>query len=42
MEMHVKGSDMKIKDLSSVKCHKEIKDTWFSSDFVAFNLWPYY
>jgi hypothetical protein len=27
MEMHVKGSDMKIKDLSSVKCHKEIKDT---------------
>jgi hypothetical protein len=27
IEMRVKDSDMMIKDFSSVKCHKEIKDT---------------
>ena len=25
-----KDSILKIKDLSSLKCHKEMKDTWFS------------
>jgi hypothetical protein len=42
MEMCVKNLDMKIKDLSSIKCQKEMKDTWFSSDFIVFSLWPYY
>ena len=27
--MQVKDSFSKIKDLSSLKCHKEMKDTWF-------------
>ena len=27
---HAKDSISKIKDLSSLKCHKEMKDTWFS------------
>jgi len=27
--------DMKIKDLSSIECHKEMKDTWFSLDFIV-------
>ena len=27
--MHAKDSIPKIKDLSSLKCHKEMKDTWF-------------
>jgi hypothetical protein len=42
MEMRVKDLDMKIKDLSIIKCHKEMKDTWFSSGFIVFSLWPYY
>ena len=28
--MRAKDSIWKIKDLSSLKCHKEMKDTWFS------------
>ena len=28
--MRAKDSILKIKDLSSFKCHKEMKDTWFS------------
>ena len=28
--MRAKDSILKIKDLSSLKCHKEMKDTWFS------------
>ena len=28
--MRAKDSISKIKDLSSLKCHKEMKDTWFS------------
>ena len=28
--MRAKDSFLKIKDLSSLKCHKEMKDTWFS------------
>ena len=28
--MRTKDSIWKIKDLSSLKCHKELKDTWFS------------
>jgi hypothetical protein len=28
--MRVKDSFSKIKDISSLKCHKEMKDTWFS------------
>ena len=28
--MRDKDSISKIKDLSSLKCHKEMKDTWFS------------
>ena len=28
--MHAKDLISKIKDLSSLKCHKEMKDTWFS------------
>ena len=27
--MHAKDSILKIKDISSLKCHKEMKDTWF-------------
>ena len=27
--MRTKDSIWKIKDLSSLKCHKELKDTWF-------------
>ena len=28
--LRTKDSIWKIKDLSSLKCHKEMKDTWFS------------
>ena len=28
--MRAKDSILKIKDISSLKCHKEMKDTWFS------------
>ena len=28
--MRAKDSILKIMDLSSLKCHKEMKDTWFS------------
>ena len=28
--MRVKDTFLKIKDSSSLKCHKEMKDTWFS------------
>jgi hypothetical protein len=42
MEIRVKDSDMKIKDLSSIEGHKETKDIWFSSGFIVFSLWPYY
>ena len=28
--MRAKDKISKIKDLSSLKCHKEMKDTWFS------------
>ena len=28
--MRAKDSISKIKDISSLKCHKELKDTWFS------------
>ena len=28
--MRAKDLILKIKDLSSLKCHKEMKDTWFS------------
>ena len=28
--MHAKDEIWKIKDLFSLKCHKEMKDTWFS------------
>ena len=28
--MGAKDSILKIKDLSSLKCHKEMNDTWFS------------
>ena len=28
--MRAKDSVLKIKDLSSVECHKEMNDTWFS------------
>jgi len=28
--MRAKDSISKIKDLSSLKCHKEMNDTWFS------------
>ena len=28
--MRAKDSILKIKDLSSLKCHKEMKNTWFS------------
>ena len=28
--MHAKDLFLTIKDLSSLKCHKEMKDTWFS------------
>jgi len=28
--MLAKDSFLKIKDISSVECHKEMKDTWFS------------
>ena len=30
MIISAKDSIMKIKDLSSIKCHKEMKNTWFS------------
>jgi len=42
MVMRVKNLDMKIKDRSRIKCYEEIKDTWFSSGFIVFSLWPYY
>ena len=31
-EQHMRAKDLisKIKDLSRLKCHKEMKDTWFS------------
>jgi hypothetical protein len=29
MEMHAKDLDTKIKDLSSIKCHKEMKELDF-------------
>jgi len=32
----------KIKDLSKLKCHKEMKETWFSIDFIVFSSWLYY
>jgi hypothetical protein len=38
MELHAKDMDMKIKDLSSIKCHKKMKDTSFSSGFIVFSL----
>ena len=28
--MRANDSILKIKDISSLKCHKEMKDTWFS------------
>ena len=31
----------KIKDISKLECHKEMKETWFSIDFIVFSLWPY-
>ena len=33
---------VKVKDLSRLKCHKEMKDTWFSIGFIVFSSWPHY
>jgi hypothetical protein len=42
MELREKDLDIKIKDHSSIKYHKEMNGTWFSLDFIVFSLWPYY
>ena len=32
----------KIKDLSKLMCHKGMKETWFSIDFIVSSSWLYY